>query len=553
MHRHGGRLVSKVLLWGSVFALAGSGSLLGSGLGSSQLATDLSSSSVPVTQSCSYGTSGALASDICWFSFGNYSVTVPSENSDLVASSDAATSTQAFPYLPILYRENLPNGDYATFDLTYKSSEINTDPAVSAVSSPVSWAGAAFGREGYVGLSGNPILYSQTNLISSLPSSYGPGDWSFVLSNINVYYPNGNSVPDYTIVAADGETTNSGESVVFKTSGGAWEPVGNMLPAIGSSSLTFMKTCSGNSGYSSSSSGSALYSNLGIGTDTVTCAGGADGNVGALVLSSASSPSEITATDTLTAPEQRQGVAFGIETPAAQPLPPAPAPAPVASLSLTKTESPSSPNPITKAGQSVTYDFRVTNTGNTLLNDLVVSDTQSVPGEALNGPVSCPTTSVAAGASVTCTGGYTVTSTDIANAEVTDTAVAKATTPTGINVTSNTSAYTIVVSTPTTTTKTVTPTAKTTTKTVTPTAKTTTKTVTPTAKTTTKTVTPTTKASSTAPAPVKLVTGPPKPPASSTNALPLGLGIAGLGIAGLGYLVIERKCNTQHGSTDEVA
>ena len=532
MHRHGGRLVSKVLLWGSVFALAGSGSLLGSGLGSSQLATDLSSSSVPVTQSCSYGTSGALASDICWFSFGNYSV------------SDAATSTQAFPYLPILYRENLPNGDYATFDLTYKSksSEINTDPAVSAVSSPVSWAGAAFGREGYVGLSGNPILYSQTNLISSLPSSYGPGDWSFVLSNINVYYPNGNSVPDYTIVAADGETTNSGESVVFKTSGGAWEPVGNMLPAIGSSSLTFMKTCSGNSGYSSSSSGSALYSNLGIGTDTVTCAGGADGNVGALVLSSASSPSEITATDTLTAPEQRQGVAFGIETPAAQPLPPAPAPAPVASLSLTKTESPSSPNPITKAGQSVTYDFRVTNTGNTLLNDLVVSDTQSVPGEALNGPVSCPTTSVAAGASVTCTGGYTVTSTDIANAEVTDTAVAKATTPTGINVTSNTSAYTIVVSTPTTTTKTVTPTATTTTKTVTPTAK-----------TTTKTVTPTTKASSTAPAPVKLVTGPPKPPASSTNALPLGLGIAGLGIAGLGYLVIERKCNTQHGSTDEVA
>ena len=531
MHRHGGRLVSKVLLWGSVFALAGSGSLLGSGLGSSQLATDLSSSSVPVTQSCSYGTSGALASDICWFSFGNYSVIVPSENSDLVASSDAATSTQAFPSLPILYRENLPNGDYATFDLTYKSksSEINTDPAVSAVSSPVSWAGAAFGREGYVGLSGNPILYSQTNLISSLSSSYGPGDWSFVLSNINVYYPNGNSVPDYTIVAADGETTNSGESVVFKTSGGAWEPVGNMLPAIGSSSLTFMKTCSGNSDYSSSSSGSALYSNLGIGTDTVTCAGGAGGaggNVGALVLSSASSPSEITATDTLTAPEQRQGVAFGIETPAAQPLPPAPAPAPVASLSLTKTESPSSPNPITKAGQSVTYDFRVTNTGNTLLNDLVVSDTQSVPGEALNGPVSCPTTSVAAGASVTCTGGYTVTSTDIANAEVTDTAVAKATTPTGMNVTSNTSAYTIVVSNPTTTTKTVTPTAK----------------------TTTKTVTPTTKASSTAPAPVKLVTGPPKPPASSTKALPLGLGIAGLG-----YLVIERKCNTKHGSTDEVA
>ena len=198
-------------------------------------------------------------------------------------------------------------------------------------------------------------------------------------------------------------------------------------------------------------------------------------------------------------------------------------------LSLTKTEAPSSPNPITKAGQSVTYDFAVTNTGNTTLYNLAITDAQSVPGETLNAPISCPATSLAAGASVTCTGSYTVTSTDITNAKVADTAVATATTSTGTSVTSNHSTLTIPVSVPTTSSKTVTP------------------------KTTTKTVTPITKSSSTAPTPVKLVTGPPAPPASSTNALPLGAGIAGLGIAGLGYLVIERKRNNQHGSTDEVA
>ena len=198
-------------------------------------------------------------------------------------------------------------------------------------------------------------------------------------------------------------------------------------------------------------------------------------------------------------------------------------------LSLTKTEAPSSPNPITKAGQSVTYDFAVTNTGNTTLNNLAITDAQSVPGETLNAPISCPATSLAAGASVTCTGSYTVTSTDITNAKVADTAVATATTSTGTSVTSNHSTLTIPVSVPTTSSKTVTP------------------------KTTTKTVTPITKSSSTAPTPVKLVTGPPAPPASSTNALPLGAGIAGLGIAALGYLVIERKRNNQHGSTDEVA
>ncbi len=199
------------------------------------------------------------------------------------------------------------------------------------------------------------------------------------------------------------------------------------------------------------------------------------------------------------------------------------------SLSLVKIEASGSPNPITKAGQSITYDFDVTNTGNTTLNNLSISDTQSVPGEALTGPISCPVTSLAAGASVSCTGTYTVTSTDITNGKVSDTASATATDPAGTTVTSNSSSLTIPVSVPTSAPKVVT--------------------------TKPTTVTPTTKSSSTSPAPVKLVTGPPTAPTNTTNALPIGIGIASLGIAGLAYVGIERKRKgtIDYGKTDEVA
>jgi hypothetical protein len=193
-------------------------------------------------------------------------------------------------------------------------------------------------------------------------------------------------------------------------------------------------------------------------------------------------------------------------------------------LSLTKVEAPGSPDPITKAGQTITYDFNVTNTGNTTLNNLAVADTQSVSGEALTAPVSCPVTSLAAGASVTCSGTYTVTSTDITNGKVTDSATATATTTTGTSVTSNSSTLTIPVAVPTSAPSSVTPTTKT---------------------TTTKTVTPTTKSTS-SPAPVKLITGPPTPPTTSTSDLPLGLAIAGIGLGGLGYVIIERKRHNGH-------
>ena len=226
-------------------------------------------------------------------------------------------------------------------------------------------------------------------------------------------------------------------------------------------------------------------------------------------------------------------------------------------LSLVEMEAPGSPNPITTVGQSITYDFVVTDTGNTTLSNLTVIDDQSVAGESLAGPVSCPVMSLAAGASVTCTGTYTVTSTDISNGKVTDVATAKAQTSTGTSITSAPATLTITVATTNaSSTNTSSPTTKSSstnassTNTSSPTTKSSS-----TNASSTNTSSPTTKSSSTAPAPVKLVTGPPNAPANTTNALPIGIGIASLGIAGLAYVGIERKRKgtIDYGKTDEVA
>ena len=55
------------------------------------------------------------------------------------------------------------------------------------------------------------------------------------------------------------------------------------------------------------------------------------------------------------------------------------------------------------------------------------------------------------------------------------------------------------------------------------------------------TTTPSSSSTTTPASPSFISTGPPTPPASTTNALPLGLVIGGTGLAGLGYLALERK------------
>ena len=206
------------------------------------------------------------------------------------------------------------------------------------------------------------------------------------------------------------------------------------------------------------------------------------------------------------------------------------------SLHLTKTEAAGSPDPVTKVGQLVTYDFVVTNNGNVALTGLVVADVQAISGQTLTSGPTCTSSSLGVGASETCTGTLTVTSGDIADGEINDTAVAHAYDGTEV-VTSNQATLTIPVVVPTTS-------SSSTTSGHPPT--------TGSSSSSGHSSTPTTSSSSTSPSPVRLVTGPSTPPSSTSPILPIGLAIAGLGLGGLGYVAIERKRLKSHGRTNEV-
>ncbi|MEN2741923.1 hypothetical protein ABCS02_29420 [Microbacterium sp. X-17] len=98
------------------------------------------------------------------------------------------------------------------------------------------------------------------------------------------------------------------------------------------------------------------------------------------------------------------------------------------SLTLDKKADPTS---ITGAGQPITYSFVVTNTGNVTLTAVGITE-QSFSGSGGPLTVMCPAdTTLAAGASLTCTADYESTDADYAAGSITNTAVADATDPTG--------------------------------------------------------------------------------------------------------------------------
>ncbi|MFG2049148.1 hypothetical protein ACGFIW_17185 [Micromonospora sp. NPDC048935] len=108
-------------------------------------------------------------------------------------------------------------------------------------------------------------------------------------------------------------------------------------------------------------------------------------------------------------------------------------PIPHPEIAITKTVTPSV---VSVAGDTVTYQFVVTNTGNTSLSAVTVDETE-FSGTGTPGAITCGTPPVAsgsvtltAGASTTCTSTYTVTAADIAAGRITNTAVAAGTPPT---------------------------------------------------------------------------------------------------------------------------
>ncbi len=115
--------------------------------------------------------------------------------------------------------------------------------------------------------------------------------------------------------------------------------------------------------------------------------------------------------------------------------------APSAGLQLVKTANPAA---ITALGQQVTYNFAVTNTGNVTLSTVGITDTFTAPA-APPLAITCPSGSLAPGASTTCTATYTAAQADIDNGVISNAAVAKAVTPAGATVTSNQSTATVTV------------------------------------------------------------------------------------------------------------
>ncbi len=82
----------------------------------------------------------------------------------------------------------------------------------------------------------------------------------------------------------------------------------------------------------------------------------------------------------------------------------------------------------TAAGDSIDYSFLVTNTGNVTLDPVSVDDPTA-------GPVTCPVTVLAPGASTTCTASYTLTQGDVDAGVVDNTATATGTDPNDTDVT----------------------------------------------------------------------------------------------------------------------
>jgi uncharacterized repeat protein (TIGR01451 family) len=186
------------------------------------------------------GTAPTDFQDYCWLDFTGYS--------DAVAQGGG----QGFSFA-------LPDG--SNLSLTVQVSTNKSNPAIAVHAVP-SWTGSAIGHSAFSNIPGNPVLYEVAN----------GSTVQVVLTNIVVTPPPGSGTSvAYAIIAADGESSNQGESLSFTTNGQPWAQVAQ-IP-----------------------NGSAYPAVAGVGTATVTETGVA-GTVGAFAFASFNNPTQISTT-----------------------------------------------------------------------------------------------------------------------------------------------------------------------------------------------------------------------------------------------------------------
>lgn len=273
-------------------------------------------------QSCAaattQGTAPAGWETYCWLNFSAYN--------DTTARSAAG---QNFAF-------TLSDGSVLSFNLRATSTA-----ATAAVSTAApSWTGAAVGNSAFLGIPGRPILY-MTNNGSTV---------NFTFSGITITPPPGApAVTSYAFVAADAESTDGNEQIVFGTNGGGWVELDRVNPITG----TQYPTASG------------------IGSSTFTTTGGGQtGNVGSYIVGS-TSPTQVTARMTGSG---LQGMMFAVR---------------FASIRLRKTITGARIDPADQ------FNFRVTATSS---GTTLASGTTSGTG---NGPFTAAPLSLASGLSLT--------------------------------------------------------------------------------------------------------------------------------------------------------
>ena len=171
---------------------------------------------------CAPAASGGSASSdwpsFCWLDFTSY-------NDTLARSPSGQSFTFAL-------------NDGSTLSLVVNVSS-TAATALKVVAAPA-WSGAAVGNTAFLGIPGRPILYTATN----------GSTVTVTFSGITLAPPLGVSAGSaYSFVAADGESTNNGESLAFTTNVNNWTvldqvpPIsGSLYPPITNTGTTFTET-----------------------------------------------------------------------------------------------------------------------------------------------------------------------------------------------------------------------------------------------------------------------------------------------------------------------